>query len=69
MIKKFLARLRGILADDKFKKDVSQDLQLIVVAVIGIALLLFFISVGGAGGAAQKESFKSSPPFNERGVR
>jgi hypothetical protein len=69
LIKRGLAKLKTLINDDNFKKDVTQDFQLIVVALIGIALLFLFASMGGAGGDIQKRKFKPRPRINEWEVR
>lgn len=69
MIQKVLEKIRTVFDDEDFKKNATQDLQLVVVTVIGITLLLLFISVRGSDNDSQIGNSHSPSKNDERGMR
>jgi hypothetical protein len=65
LIKTLLSKLAALFGDEKFKRDLIQDLQVIAVAVMGIVLLLLFISLGGMGGKFQQTPIEVSPSVSQ----
>ena len=48
-MKKFVSKLAGSIFDEKFKKEMVQDLEVLLVAGVAIVALLLFMSLSGGG--------------------